>query len=305
MADQIKLQEVAVIVYKDDYKGSPPPVTIQGLKAGDLAVDTSFNILWEFTGAKWCKKAFTNGGKIYLGAGNTIYDMIFSPDTRTPAWMEVYAGSDVRVPRDLQLSADNLVIHHGMSDPPIIMATYYNSKDGKWYNIQPAPGAIVTSSVDGWSMWIGYLTRVARNKAIISIFDIGSQNPNDTRAGSSIQSDPGGGGDEPGGVASPADKLPAATVSNLSMLSDYLKIDANGNLIVGADGEVVTRRKKFITRTHLDENNVLWLDYPPISVISPAGDVFHMNSKYDEDKGKYRLDFSSITMAGSIWTIIY
>lgn len=295
-----------VSVYSDDYNGGPPPTNIEGLKVGDQAMDISCSVLWEYTGVKWCRKAFTNGGKIYISAGRTIREMIAGRDTKGPGWMTLYAGDDIRVPRSLQLAADNLVIQHRMSEPPIMAAAYYNANDGKWYNIQPRPGELVTVEAGGWTMWIGYRSRVANNKSILSIWDIGSQTKTDTRSAGAQEEGGGGGGGGGGSILSPADELPRETVENLSMLSAKLTVENDKVVIInGADkDEVRARTKTRITSADLDVNKQIKLDYHPDCIISGAGKVVHMNSTYDSNSNKYILDFSDIVMRG-VWVIIH
>lgn len=304
MAEQsIQLRQIAVMFYSGDYKGNPPPITIDGLKLGDQALDTSCSILWEYTGSKWCRKAFVNGGKIYLAGGRTLHEMITSPLTKLPIWMECYEGDDLRVPRDLQLSRNDLVIHHRMGEPPIITASYYDRTDKHWYNIQPAPGAIVTSVDGGWSMWIDYLSRVSPNKTVISIWDIGSQNSADIGFDGGFS--PEGGGSS--GKESPADKLSEDIVNKLASISDKLTVNENDTLSVidgDAEYEIKTRKHKLVTSQSLDINNKLYLDHHPECLISPEGDVFYMNSKFDQQTGKYVLDFSGIMLEG-VWKVLY
>lgn len=306
--DSVKLNEVAIVVYKDNYNGAPPPTTISGLKPGDQALDTSCSVLWEYTGSKWCRKAFINGGKIYLGRGKSIREMLMSVDTRMPAWMECYAGDDVRVPRDLQVSKDNLIIRHRMSEPPLVMATYYNELDGRWYNINPAPGAIVTVAGGGWTMWVGYASRVAPYKAVINVWDVGSQNARDTGSGEDFSPDGGDpSGPGGGGVESPADRLSAETVSNLERIANKITINSAGNVAVregDSENEVKVKKKARITAASLTPDNKLYLDAAPERVVSSDGTVYHMSGEFDRATRKYVLDFNGLVITG-LWTIIY
>lgn len=304
MAEQsIQLRQVAVMFYSGNYNGNPPPTTIDGLKLGDQALDTSCSILWEYTGSKWCRKAFVNGGKIYLAGGRSLHEMIISPLTKLPIWMECYEGDDVRVPRDLQLSQNDLVIHHRMGEPPIFSASYYDRADKHWYNINPAPGSIITSVDGGWSMWVDYFSRVTPNKSVISLWDIGSQNPADIGLDGGFSPD----GSGVPSKESPADKLSEETVKELERIADKLKVtETNTVVIVDSDEsyEVKTRRHKLVTAQGLDLNRKLYLEYAPECVITESGDVFYMNSKVDPQTGKYVLDFTGVALEG-VWKVIY
>lgn len=305
MAEQsIQLRQIAVMFYSGDYAGQAPPLTIDGLKLGDQALDTSCSVLWEYTGAKWARKAFVNGGKIYMAGGRTLHEMITSPLTKMPVWMECFEGDDLRVPRDMQLSKDDLVIHHRMGEPPIMTATYYDTRDKHWYNINPPPGAIVTSVDGGWSMWIGYFNRVTPYKSKIVIWDIGTQNESDINPDGGFTPEGGGGG---GGKESPADSLSEEVVDNLAKLAEKLVVNDSDNLVVIENEityEVKVNRHKLITSASVDSENKIYLDYAPDCLISPAGDVFYVNSKFDPETGKYSIDFTGIPLSG-IWKVLY
>jgi hypothetical protein len=304
MAEQsIQLRQIAVMFYSGDYKGNPPPTTIDGLKLGDQALDTSCSILWEYTGAKWCRKAFVNGGKIYMAGGRSLHEMITSPLTKMPVWMECFEGDDLRVPRDLQLSRNDLVIHHRMGEPPIVTASYYDRADKHWYNIHPAPGAIVTSVDGGWSMWIDFFSRVTPNKSVISLWDVGSQNPADNGFDGGFSPDGSGAPSK----ESPADKLSEDTVKEIEKLTEKIKVTET-NAVVLLNGEesyeIKTHKHKLVTAQSLDLNRRLYLDNAPSCVITGSGDVFYMNSKVDQQTGEYILDFTGIDITG-VWKVLY
>ena len=173
----VAINNIAVMFYSGNYAGVEPPYDIEGLKAGDLAQDTSTGVLWEYSGELWYRKATNSGAKILLsGPANSIREYLANPNTIVPSFMEVYAGDDDNVPDFMRLCANDLVIHHKLGNPPLIQACRLSSDDCFWRSITPKDGSIVTDSYGEWSMWLNFTLDFTPHTILLTLADIGHQN---------------------------------------------------------------------------------------------------------------------------------
>lgn len=173
----VVINTIAVMFYSGNYAGVEPPYDIPGLKAGDLAQDTSCGVLWEYDGEQWLRRATNSGAKIFLnGPANSIREYLANDQTVVPSFMECYAGDDDNVPDSLRLTAEDLVIHHKLGNPPIIYAHFMSGDDCVWRVVKPANGSIVTDNYGEWSSWVGFTREFIPHNVLISVVDIGHQN---------------------------------------------------------------------------------------------------------------------------------
>ena len=171
----ITLNTVAVMFYSGNYNGHEPPYDIEGLKQGDLAQDNSTRVLWEYVGGQWFRKASTSGCKIFLGSGLTIDEAISNENTVIPVFLEVYPGDADSVPREFNLSQNDLVIHHKLGNPPFFYTSYFGD-DCLWHTVQPLPGTVATDITCEWSIWPNFAQTFLPHSTLIGMIDIGFQN---------------------------------------------------------------------------------------------------------------------------------
>lgn len=172
---KVELNTVAVMFYSGNYNGHEPPYDIEGLKQGDIAQDNSTGVLWEYIGNQWFRKASTSGCKIFLGNGLNIAEAIANENTVIPSFIELYPGNSDNVPREFNLTQDDLVIKHSLGNPPLMYANYLGD-DCLWHNVQPSSGMIVTDNTCVWTIWLRFVETFLPHSAIIGLIDIGFQN---------------------------------------------------------------------------------------------------------------------------------
>ena len=137
--------------YTGYYAGGLPVVLLP--QPFDVAQDLSTGNIWQYTGTSWVAPSWNSAITFYLGAATTVCERIKSPDTKISENIELYTGTDPKVPADLALSDNDLAIKHNLANYSIQVGVFRQDSTTDTVVEVPFPEGYIISTEDGnWTI---------------------------------------------------------------------------------------------------------------------------------------------------------
>lgn len=157
-----------VAFYKGYYAGGTP--TVLSANPFDVAQDLSTGNLWQYTGGAWVAPSWQTSITFWLGAADTVCARLNSPDTKIPSTIQVYYGTADQVPPELNLSADDVAIHHGIGNYNLVVNVLRRDVTTDTVVDVPFPEGYIISTDDGnWTIIKNFTKCVGYDYATVSL----------------------------------------------------------------------------------------------------------------------------------------
>lgn len=230
-----------VAFYKGYYAGGTP--TVLSANPFDVAQDLSTGNLWQYTGGAWVAPSWQTSITFWLGAADTVCARLNSPDTKIPSTIQVYYGTADQVPPELNLSADDVAIHHGIGNYNLVVNVLRRDVTTDTVVDVPFPEGYIISTDDGnWTIIKNFTKCVGYDYATVSLSwtttadGTGPQSVDYVTSGavtSMIESAIGSGGTVSGALISGAEINTTVGSTNLQVTSSGFALRHDDSGLVG------------------------------------------------------------------------
>ena len=157
-----------VTFYTGYYTGGKP--TVLSANPFDVAQDLSTGNLWQYTGGAWVAPSWQTSITFWLGAADSVCARLNSPDTKIPDTIQVYYGTDDQVPPELNLSAEDVAIHHGVGNYNLHVNVLRQDVTTDTVVDVPFPEGYIISTDDGnWTILKNFTQCVGYDYATVSL----------------------------------------------------------------------------------------------------------------------------------------
>ena len=157
-----------VTFYKGFYTGGTP--TVLSANPFDVAQDLSTGNLWQYTGNAWVAPSWQTSITFWLAGGTTVCERLQAEDTKIPATIHVYYGTDEHVPAELALSADDLAIQHNVGNYNLHVNVLRQDATTDTVVDVPFPEGYIISTDDGdWTILKNFTQCVGYDYATVSL----------------------------------------------------------------------------------------------------------------------------------------
>ena len=235
-----------VAFYKGYYAGGTP--TVLSANPFDVAQDLSTGNLWQYTGGAWVAPSWQTSITFWLGAADTVCARLNSPDTKIPSTIQVYYGTADQVPPELNLSADDVAIHHGIGNYNLVVNVLRRDVTTDTVVDVPFPEGYIISTDDGnWTIIKNFTKCVGYDYATVSLAwtttadGTGPQSVDYVTSGavtSMIESAIGSGGTVSGALISGAEINTTVGSTNLQVTSSGFALRHDDSGLVGNVGSL-------------------------------------------------------------------
>ena len=138
-------------LYKGYYSGDYP--VVDNPQPFDVAQDLSTGNLWQYNGDSWVAPSWSSSITCWLGSSDTVCGRLESPNTTIPSSLQCYPGNNEQVPAELNLSADDLAIHHTVGNYNVKVSVFRTDAVSGVIVEVPFPEDSVISTEDGeWTI---------------------------------------------------------------------------------------------------------------------------------------------------------